>query len=194
MSTANMNKEQLPAYQSDTAPGGKHIHAVQKSDIASSRNTSPPGYEVPPPDITAAFSNLKLDDESSPRPTVEQCIAHLKLLEAFHQLREDIGTRDGLFGIKDDFVPPEITEAKQRAEMLARIREKRWAVYVARAVSRFHIYWEKCLQSAARPLRIADIDDLSYAESVSKSRPMQFTRDNLPPLGIATSSTAHGCC
>ena len=181
-----MNKEQLPAYQSDTSPDEKHNY-TEKSKIAGSRDASPPGYGYPPPDITAAFSNLKLDDESSPRPTVEQCIAHLKLLEAFHQLREDIGARDGLFGIRDDFVPPDITEARQRTEMLARIREKRWAIYVTRAVTRFRIYWEKCLHSAARPLRMADIGDLSYSESVRKPRPMQITRDNLPPLGISNS-------
>ena len=182
-----MNKEQLPAYQPDTTPDKNRTKPVQKPKTASSRDASPPSYGVPPPDITAAFSNLKLDDESSPRPTVEQCIAHLKLLEAFHQLREDIGARDGLFEIWDDFVPPELTEARQRTEILARIREKRWAIYVTRAVARFHIYWEKCLLPAARPLRMADIGDPSYGESVRKSTPMQFTRDNLPPLGISTS-------
>ena len=187
MSIANMNKDQLPAYQSDNTPGEKHSYPAKKSEIASPRNASPPGYEIPPPDLLAAVSDLKLDDNSSPRPTVGQCIAHLKLLEAFHQLREDIGTRDGLFGIRDDFVPPEITEANQRTEMLARIREKRWAIYVARAVVRFRIYWEKCLQPAARPLRMADIGDPIYGESVRKSSPMQFTRDTLPPLGISTS-------
>ena len=81
------------------------------------RSTGPPPllpkYQSPPPayiantsgetnanpqNLTAAFSNLKLDDSIIPNP--DQCIAHLKLLEAFHQLREDTALHDGLFNIQ----------------------------------------------------------------------------------------------
>ncbi len=62
----------------------------------------PPSYAVNDenavPDITAAFSNLDL--KASGKPAVDQCIAHLKLLEAFHQLREDAATQDGHVGAR----------------------------------------------------------------------------------------------
>jgi len=61
-------------------------------------NNSPlPSYAVKNPiegtlDITAAFSNLNLarPHDKLQKPTANQCLAHLKLLEAFHQLRQDI--------------------------------------------------------------------------------------------------------
>jgi hypothetical protein len=59
----------------------------------------PTGYDeprpaAPPVDITAAFANLKVT--SLPRdPDSERCLAHLKLLAAFQNLKEDIGYTDG---------------------------------------------------------------------------------------------------
>ena len=178
-----MKEDNLPSYRPGSTPDEKHRNSLQKPASGSSRDVSPPGYEVPPPDITASFSKLKLGgNNSSTKPTVDECIAHLKLLEAFSQLREDIGSTDGLFGIHDDFVPANATE-QQRTEMLIRIREKRWAIYVTRAVYRFEIYWNRCLEPEARPLRLPDVSTFEYSQRVKQATPLQFTRDNLPPLG-----------
>lgn len=81
----------------------------------------PPSYtSTLTPDLTAGFSNLNLRNEDV-KPTVDQCIAHLKLLEAFYQLREDIGSHDGLYGIRDELLPVDVTE-ERRTVLLVKVR------------------------------------------------------------------------
>jgi hypothetical protein len=130
------------------------------------------------------LANLKLDDHAD-TPTVDQCIAHLKLLEAFSRLREDIGYQSGLFGIHDPDKPlPD-------AQTAAFLREKRWAVYVARAVDRFQMWWTKALPampsgaSLGRRLRRSDLAHGSEYKLWDESSVsgICFTPDYLPPLG-----------
>ena len=71
---------------------------MEKHDFglpAPEKGERPPSYSQDAVDITSHFAKLDLNSTSS-KPTVDQCIAHLKLLEAFHQLREDVATSDGL--------------------------------------------------------------------------------------------------
>ena len=124
----------------------------------------------------------------------DHCIAHLKLLEAFFQLREEVGNSDELFGIPGpDFGGALATgESSQNDQALAQIkvREKRWAVYVARAVDRFSKWWDKCVPTT---LEGAPYHKLTTDELCSKSahdrpiggRPIKQlgSRDHLPPLG-----------
>ena len=144
---------------------------------------APPAYNASPSNLTAAFSNLNLNAAQN-QPTKDRCIAHLKLLEAFHQLREDIATTDGLFGIKDSWVPAKLSQRAQAA-VLFKIREKRWAVYVAKAASRFETWWEKSIQPDSRMLRQADIENSALQEDHARGGDefLPFTPDNLPPLG-----------
>lgn len=148
----------------------------------SSDESSPPSYSVNDPnrvpDITAAFSNLKL--ENTDKPTIDHCIAHLKLLQAFHQLREDVALQDGLFGLCDDFVPSTANEA-QKAEILVKIREKRWAVYVARAADRFKC-WHGFVDISSQKLKQEDLATVCR-QKPSDGNALLFTEDNLPPLG-----------
>ena len=140
----------------------------------------PPSYTVNPPDIMAAFSNLSLN-KTTGKPTTDQCIAHLKLLEAFSQLREDIGNTDGLYGIRDDFVSS--MAADRKTEVLAKMREKRWCVYVTQAANRFEAYWHKCIQKDAQLIRQTDLE-LPYMDNLLKKQGvLRFTRAYLPPLG-----------
>jgi len=130
--------------------------------------STPPGDDSPPPSyavndtnnvpsITAAFSNLNLTASHAPSPpSPDKCIAHPKLLESFHQLREQAALTNRLFGIKDGFVPSDLSEAK-RVELLTKMREKRWAVYVAKAAKRFEKWWETCVQPEAQPMRQKEI-------------------------------------
>ncbi|KAL9099042.1 MAG: hypothetical protein Q9163_005397, partial [Psora crenata] len=131
-----------------------------------------------PPDITAAFSSLRLD--SSPFPTPDQCIAHLKLLEAFHQLREDVALRDSLFGIRDSFVP-EDASAEKRREVLRKVREKRWAVYVAKAVQRFEKWWKVCVCPQASKLKQSQMQTM-MTRNPDKGAIMRVEADDLPPI------------
>ena len=144
----------------------------------------PPSYSSIPPDITAAFSNLRLGQSAS-IPTVDECIAHLKLLEAFSQLRDDIGTTDGLYGLYDNFIEPAALRTKKECvELLAAMREKRWAIYVTNAVQRFEIYWKVCIQADARMLDQVDLDREDIEYIADRGTPLTFTTDNLPPLGL----------
>lgn len=160
--------------------------AGEKNGLPTPPNESPPpsyaandGSNVP--DITAAFSKLSL--QASSKPTVDQCIAHLKLLEAFHHLREDVALNDGLFGLQDAFVPSTGDE-RQRAGLLTKIREKRWAVYVAKAAKRFETWWEKVIEPDAPKLEQKNIPFV-FGQDPQAGLALNIDRDHLPPLGEA---------
>jgi len=127
--------EQLPAY-SETAP------AIDQDGNGFPSNSN----------ITASFSNLALSN-SPCDPTPHTCLAHLKLLFAIQALKTDVGYTDGLFGLWDSraMVPASqwnhgaFRDEEAKREQLARIREKRWAIYLARAVHRYEIWWMKGL-------------------------------------------------
>lgn len=163
--------------------------AMEKHGLPIPPNDSPPppaysrnDAHLHVPDITAAFSNLDLKPSS--RPTPDLCIAHLKLLEAFHQLREDVAFEDGHFGIKDSFADTAKTD-QERAELLAKIREKRWQVYVTKASRRFQHWWAACVEpndEASRVLRQSQIQAV-FKQSPDIGEQLGWTKDRLPPLG-----------
>ena len=149
----------------------------------SEETAPPPVYVADTPNVTVAFSNLNLTP-SGLSPTGDECIAHLKLLEAFHQLREDVATKDGLFDIWDSFVPAAGSERDQM-KVLLRIREKRWAIYVAKAVSRFETWWQTVIQPSAIMLRQVDIENglVQNRDPGQEEHTLRFTEDDLPPIG-----------
>lgn len=153
----------------------------------------PPKEESPPPsynpeDLVAPLVNLNLSETSSQRPPSEdQCIVHLKLLTALANLREDVSTAEGLFGLSDSMVQGLSDADKQ--EVLPRIREKRWQVYVARAVERFRVWWETCLPSESRMLQQMDLSSQGMFHQVNlKGRPLRWGVDRTPPLGTFLDS------
>lgn len=151
--------------------------------------TSPPSYKERQaqdiPDLSLRLCNLKLHHQST--MTADHCIAHLKLLEAFHHLREDVANIEGLFGI--DSAPSSLANDTTAQ---ARIREKRWQVYVARAVTRFEIWWRKCIPQmrsgyACRKITCADVsNDKTLREMQGTARPLLMfdTAARLPPLDV----------
>lgn len=92
----------------------------QPTDLSTTSSSSPPptynealpDYDEDhqledPPSMTAGFSNLKLSDAATSDmalPEVDETIAHLKVLEAFSRLRQRVGSCDGTFGIRDEWV------------------------------------------------------------------------------------------
>lgn len=158
---------------------------VEKTNavLATTEDSPPPSYaardENSIPDITAAFSNLDL--RSSRKPTADQCTAHLKLLEAFHQLREDVALNDGLFGLQDAFVSSTEDE-RQHAELLTKVREKRWAVYVAKAAKRFQSWWEMVIEPSAQRLQQKNIPTI-FEQAPEAGNALLIDQDHLPPLG-----------
>jgi hypothetical protein len=175
------------------------VHAVDGTSPANQIQS-----EAPAVDITAAFSNLQLSDKATD-PDVDTCLAHLKLLTAFHRMEEEVGYTDGLWDIwntRADIsditvsnTPPAVAglvetavanpagrTTDQKMSVLSKLREKRWALFVARAVERYEAWWwyptPTLTQSSMRiPL------DASYASFPVGGDGMDWTPSMLPPLG-----------
>ena len=154
--------------------------------ITASGDSPPPSYSAsvvqePLPDISTAFANLNLDEPSAlaQTPTPDECLAHLKLLEAFFSLRQDISEHDGLFGISDSFATA--STERERTELLAKFREKRWQVYVSKANKRFEAWWVTCVMPEARRQTQSAVTTVGRTPWVGEK--LKFERQNLPPLG-----------
>lgn len=167
---------------SQAAPMEKHGHSTPPHN-----SPPPPAYaqddpNLHVPDITAAFSHLNL--APSAKPTPDLCIAHLKFLEAFHQLREDIACQDGLFGISDAFADAAQSDP-ERAKLLAKIREKRWQVYVTKASKRFERWWVTCVEPNEEKDRLLGQSKMPsiFKKSPEHGAQLEWSKDDLPPLG-----------
>jgi Glycine-rich domain-containing protein-like len=173
---------------------GKYTDDKETRDL-----TPPPTYRMEDPsaeELTASLRKLDLsprnDDNKKAVPTNDECIAHLKFLTVLAHLREEISESDGLFGIRDASADAFGSE-KQKA--LAKIREKRWGVYVARAVDRFESWFFSLPASEVGTgrdgrLRMQDmIDGVHFERLVSAKhlRPdsrLQWTAEFMPPLDV----------
>ncbi|KAK3110312.1 hypothetical protein LTR53_015512 [Teratosphaeriaceae sp. CCFEE 6253] len=166
-----------------------------KSDSGSS--TPPPSYAPPaydadnaldPPDMTAGFSKLNLGTKNKDSfPSTEEGIAHLKLLECFYRLKQQIGARDGLFGINDAVVTSRIPREDEAAELLVKLAEKRWAVYLARAVDRFDV-WLRTLMPNAKLTTVAHVQALGdqgvLCDPESADPALRFSKEDMPPVDV----------
>lgn len=166
----------------------KSSKSKEKGQVRTATPENPPPlYAVNAPanvpDINAGFSTLNLNTKKTRRIT--DLSAHLRLLESFHQLREDIALHDGLFGIWDSFVPSTRPEREQ-AEILLKIREKRWAIYVAKAASRFEKWWQVSVEPGVSMLSRAGLSSgySKHLDTGKTGEQLQFSKENLPPLGM----------
>lgn len=156
--------------------------------MPSATHPSPPDKSRAGPehDLTAAFPTMDLETPSA-IPTSGQCLDHLKLLEAFHVLREDVATTDGLYGIHDRFVDdvyPSKGLDEKEAQLLFRLREKRWAIFVANAERRYTIWFQNLPSDRGRmPGQLALAEISGYFEKTSG---IAFDSGINPPLGWST--------
>lgn len=151
---------------------------------------APPAYSVEPKndaapsaiavDLAPALGELSLSGAAAGKPTPDACLAHLRLLFAFQVLKNEVGYTDGLWEIWDE-------RAKGSAQVLAALREKRWALYVARAVDRYGAWWQSFV-----PDMLLEADLVTpgvvgrtsrYVGFVQEAKPMKWTEEMLPPLG-----------
>ncbi|KAJ0276621.1 hypothetical protein COL940_008217 [Colletotrichum noveboracense] len=115
---------------------------------------APPAYTSDPSSsLTDPLENLSISHSPTAVPTTEaHCLAHLRLLYAFNRLKTETGYRNGLWNIFDSRAGPQTSAnnsknaaipdpAESNIDILVKLREKRWAVYVARAVSRYEAWW-----------------------------------------------------
>jgi hypothetical protein len=131
---------------------------------------------------------MSAPDPTSSTVAAAECIAHLKLLASFADLRDQVATTDGLFNIYDR-ESERFLRKELRNKAAALLREKRWAIYITRAVDRYTAWLQKCVPTDGMGLKngIVTIDDLetrgtfdSYTEWTSRIR---WSKDILPPIG-----------
>ncbi|KAF2839990.1 hypothetical protein M501DRAFT_951869 [Patellaria atrata CBS 101060] len=161
----------------------KEKHSPKSSTFRDKRE-NPPGYDQlsdPIPDLTTRLRQLDFT-KVNPTPSPDECVAHLKLLEAFYQLREDIST---LESNSTDPRPSQTTQAD------ARVREKKWEVYVTRAVERFTKWWEDAIPRTSNGVQTGMLTrkKLGRAGSmntvVQKGSRLHFGKTlDLPPLDV----------
>jgi len=186
-------KLSLEAGKGNPSPSEK-VPSVSSPAGPPPSSEAPPTYSVIdsvsvppaplPKELSAAFANLNIPDIPPPLPTADHCLAHLKLLNSFHALKEDVGYTDGLFGLWD--AACEVLQGKDRDAALAKTREKRWSLYLARAVERFEVWWTKYLCSLEDCKRLEGKEMLAsspYSEFTSRGRALKWTTSMLPPLG-----------
>ncbi|KAK4621218.1 hypothetical protein CLAFUW4_06671 [Fulvia fulva] len=186
------------------SPSNKEKQALaeaERNNSSSSTSSPPPEYQqnppeydrenaINPPDMTAGFSNLSISHHSQEGlPESEECIAHLKVLECFYRLKQTIGSQDRLFGIQDSLVTDCVnTQDEKSAELLAKLAEKRWGIYVQRAVDRFEAWWAAVTPEAPMPTRT----ELEFAGrrgwlvklDYTNGKKIQLDRHNLPPVDV----------
>lgn len=138
----------------------------------------------------ADFSSLDLDKSQSVSfPTTDLCLAYLKLLCAFEALKSKVGYSDGLWGIWDSRgtnSPDTAFNAEHRAGLAFKQREKRWAIYVARAVDRYEAWWK-----SFAPEMLAEADILvKGAHNATKHEgftnsddAIEWSEEMIPPIG-----------
>lgn len=143
----------------------------------------PPQYDqLDEQPLTIPPLNLSCNPGSAVSTTVtgDQCVAHLKFLAALADLRDNIANTDGLFGLCE----PSLSEFPEHVEEVhAQVREKRWAVYTARAVDRYAKWWKLCVPRSRSHLRVRDLRDESYNKITEPSQTTPWKRHLLPPLG-----------
>ncbi|KAF7174416.1 hypothetical protein CNMCM6106_008699 [Aspergillus hiratsukae] len=124
----------------------------------------PPGYDQideQPSTIPPLNLSHNAGSPNSTTVTRDQCVVHLKFLAALADLRDS-----------------------HVEEVRARIREKRWAVYTARAVHRYTKWWETCIPSNRPCPRLKDLEDQSYDHITKGNHLLSWSKDSLPPLGF----------
>ena len=187
------------------SPFSKAKNVSSKS--SNDGSDAPPAYSVneraepePPIDLTALFSELKLSNDIED-PGVDTCLAHLKLLHAFQTLKEDVGYTDGLWGLWDTraecsvtiedngtieevSVDPGVTLTEEQKKItLSKIREKRWALFVARAVERYEAWWVSMFKVSLTESEISEWVIFCESDTARDADTFDWSQMPLPPLG-----------
>jgi hypothetical protein len=185
----DLKRLSLKGDKSDAYPPEK-MAPVASSATSTNGKEAPPSYAPNDPitepsaaEMNAAFANLSLPDYPPGFPSPDHCLAHLKLLSAFKNLKEDVGYTDGLFNLWD--AKCELVES--RDEALAKMREKRWALYIARAVERFEAWWLQvlCTMEPQKRLEIKEIvaGNLAFVGFPGLGKVQRWNPAMLPPIG-----------
>jgi hypothetical protein len=185
--------------KADSFPNGNEGQSslgISPGSGVNQQQAPPPSYAVTDPasgptidEINASFSNLRIDAMPKNFPDNDLVLAHLKLLEAFFTMKEDIGYTDGVFDLWDSRAPePNANDAdamNARNEALSKIREKRWALFVVRAVDRFETWWMNvlCKNENSEMLTQSAMKSPIFGAFPTSGKVQMWTAKMLPPLG-----------
>lgn len=167
------------------------IKSQEKPSKGGASNTDtkerPPSY-TQEEELLLNFPKLNLSDTKNlpsltATVTRDQCVAHLKFLAVLSDLRDTVSNNDGLFGIFDKQADIHQDFPQALNESRARIREKRWAVYTARAAERYRKWWFTCLPMSRPQVTISDLENPEYEKILDSETMVSWSEDNLPPLG-----------
>jgi hypothetical protein len=185
--------EKLASLKGEKTPIDKSAMLPENTaPVAAANKDAPPSYAINDPvdsagpteaELNAAFASLNISSTPKDFPDADTCLAHLKLLSTFNTLKEDIGYTDGLFGLWD----ARCEMVENRDETLAKMREKRWALYIARAVDRFQDWWLNVLVNMEPSRRIEGKEmvatNADFVSFTARGVPRQWTTAMLPPIG-----------
>jgi hypothetical protein len=146
--------------------------------------TAPPGYSEQHANTLATTSGtLNLISDATKTPQADACLAHLRLLYAFERLKSETGYQDGLWDIWDSRAGG--PTASNAADILVKLREKRWAVYVARAVDRYEAWWKSFVPQMLKEKETmaGEGADQQRYEGFTENKPTIWNEEMLPPLG-----------
>ncbi|EEY23844.1 conserved hypothetical protein [Verticillium alfalfae VaMs.102] len=177
------------AVERPATPPPAYGDASQDLSAVLDLDDAPPPFSVSGTrDITAAFASLKLSTQNN--PDVDSCLAHLKLLHAIQTLKEEIGYTDGLWDIWDHRAGPKLDDAagssavSDQLHILSIIREKRWALYLARAVDRYEAWWTSLPNDSLTEKDMETKGSPKYERFPEGSVDFPWTQDNLPPIDV----------
>ncbi|KAL2843479.1 hypothetical protein BJY01DRAFT_264211 [Aspergillus pseudoustus] len=156
-----------------------------------SSDNGPPTYNQTTEQLPAIpILNLSQDAGPAKYTTVThfECIAHLKFLAALSDLRDTITSMPNIFDIPDPTAPQFSTQIN---EAWALVKEKRWAVYTAKAVQRYTAWWNHSAPSSRQRLSVHEFTSSTYEDITACGDPISWTRDELPPLDVLMVWHAH---
>ncbi|KAK6206810.1 alpha-ketoglutarate-dependent sulfonate dioxygenase [Colletotrichum tabaci] len=187
-----------PASSSGPAPAPASTSAPPPAYGAATPQPSGSG----PLDLPAVLGAVSLGPTPphGTDPTEDTCLAHLRLLTAFNRLKNETGYRDGLWEIWDSRANAGGGNDKAAAaagtpnpDVLVKLREKRWAVYVGRAVDRYAVWWRSFVPDMLLERDMVDPPEerRDRYEGFPRSEPMVWNADMLPPLDVLLVWHAH---
>lgn len=140
-------------------------------------------------DLATHFGSLNLSKTTmSVMPDPDSCLAHLRLLAAFEKLKNQVGLQDGIWDIWDK----RAASADNSLDVLVKLREKRWAIYVARAVDRYEAWWRSFESDMLLEEEMAvGAGEERYSE-FTEAKPASWRANMLPPLGTCCRRIALG--
>jgi len=113
-------------------------------------------------------------------------MAHLKFMMLIADLRDTIARSDGIYGLWDSAIPTGTEEMYQRGTAL--MREKRWAVFVTKAVDRFEAWYTNFGSredyEAGYPLMTVHFNEMESFNPADPQAASPFTPGNIPPLDV----------